>query len=83
MHTQCVVEHVYKLSKEEEGSFNTIFDHSTLLSRPEHVSGCELCHMFALKCYCFSDCNNKASHNEWSILNKSSFDDFQKKARGI
>ena len=83
VHNQCMIVDAWKLSKHEESSFGKIFSYNTLLSRPDHSSGCKLCHKCAIKRYCFSDCNNKASHVEWSTEDKSKFDAFQKKARGL
>ena len=83
VHNQCMIVDSWKLSKEEEASFAKIFNYNALLSRPNHGSGCKLCHKWALKRYCFSDCNNKASHMEWNTSDRSNFDAFQRKARGL
>jgi len=83
VHNQCILVNTWKLLKEEESSFGRLFSYNTLLLCPDHESGCKLYHKWALKRYCFSDYNNKASHNKWSTSNKSSFDAFQKKARGL
>ena len=78
--TEMIID-AWKLSREEELKFKSIFDHATLIKRPDHSSGCKLCHKWAVKNYCFSDCNNKGSHTSWSLSEKNRFDSFLKEAR--
>ena len=75
------VQEAWKLTKEEENNFGKVFDYATLLQRPNHSSGCKLCHKWAMKGYCFKDCNNKGSHVSWTIKEKSQFDKFARDAR--
>jgi len=80
VNTEMIVE-AWKLSREEEANFRNMFDYPTLLKRPDHSSGCKLCHKWAVRKYCFSDCNNKGSHGSWSTSEKSKFDSFIREVR--
>ena len=73
----------WKLNDKEEAKFKEIYNPKVLADRPLHSSGCKLCHKFAVKGYCFTDCPNKGSHKAWSKLEKTKFDSFQAAARQI
>ena len=83
VHNVTMLVDAWKLKENEENKFKEIFNYKALLDRPDHSSGCKLCHKWAVKRYCFSDCRNKASHGSWSTAERSKFDAYQKKVRGL